>query len=222
MLEHQSPVVALVHDADLVGRLEPVVHLVGAPPADVREQQRRVLTTQRGRHDEHLRLAALLDDDRADPRHRLDRGQHVVGHAEGLDLDHAPGADQALELGGSALGDELAGADHRDPVAQLVGLEHVVRGQQDRLALLAQQRDRGAQLTGPDRVDPDRGLVEEEDVRVVQEPSRDVQPLAHASGVALHPLPLAPGQADQLQQGPDAVALLARRDADASDLHPAP
>ena len=62
--------------------------------------------------------------------------------------------------------------------------------------------DRRAQLAGPDRVDADGGLVEEEHVGVVQQAAGDVEPLPHAARVALDPLALATGQADQLEQPP--------------------
>ena len=55
--------------------------------------------------------------------------------------------------------------DHGDAVAELVGLEHVVRRQQHGLAGPGQPGDRRAQLPGADRVDPDRRLVEEDDRR---------------------------------------------------------
>ena len=48
-----------------------------------------------------------------------------------------------------------------------------------------------AEVARADRVDADRRLVEEDDGRVVQEPARDVQALAHAARVALDALLLA-------------------------------
>ena len=51
-------------------------------------------------------------------------------YAEDLDLDDVPSLDPALQLGRGALGDDAAAGDHGDPVAQLVRLEHVVRGEE--------------------------------------------------------------------------------------------
>ena len=70
--------------------------------------------------------------------------------------------------------------DDRDPVAELVGLGHVVRRQQDRPAghgrlPVEDQLPDGA--CGGD-VEAQRGLVEEEDPRVVEEAAGEV----HASG----------------------------------------
>ena len=59
--------------------------------------------------------------------------------------------------------------------------------------------DRLAQVARADGVDADRRLVEEHDLGVVQDPARDVQPLAHAARVALDALLLAALQADELE-----------------------
>ena len=60
--------------------------------------------------------------------------------------------------------------------------------------------DQRAELARADRVDADRRLVEEEDRRIVQEPARDVQPLAHPAAVALDALVLAALEPDELEQ----------------------
>ena len=71
-------------------------------------------------------------------------------------------------------------------------------------------RDRRAELAGADRVEADRRLVEEDDLGVVEEPARDVQPLLHAARVALGALVLAALEADQLEQLLDARLLASR------------
>jgi hypothetical protein len=43
----------------------------------------------------------------------------------------------AAEGRGTALGHDLPGGQHRDPVGQFLGFFHVVRGQEDRLAEIA-------------------------------------------------------------------------------------
>ena len=70
-----------------------------------------------------------------------------------------------------------------------------------------------AQVAGADGVDADRRLVEEDDLGVVQDPARDVQPLAHAARVALDALLLAALQADELEHLVDPVALCLAGDA---------
>ena len=100
--------------------------------------------------------------------------------AEGLDLHDRLVGDAGLQVGRRPGRHEAAVRDHRQPLAQLVRLEHVVRREQDRLARLAQARDRLAQLPRADGIEPDRRLVEEEQLGVVQQAARDVQALAHA------------------------------------------
>jgi hypothetical protein len=80
------------------------------------------------------------------------------------------------------------------------------------LAALGEGRDRPAQLPRSDRVDAERRLVQEHDRRVVEEPTGDVQPLAHPARIALDPLLLATGEADQVEQFVDPPPLLPRRD----------
>ena len=111
------------------------------------------------------------------------------------------------------MGDDLPAGDHGHALAQLVRLEHVVRGEQDRLARLPQPGNGLAQLPCADGVEPDRRLVEEDHLGVVEQPAGDVQPLAHAARVRLDALPLAAAEADHVQQLVDPPALLADRHA---------
>ena len=170
----------------------------------------RQLDVGRRLDDQHLRLVALLDADRADALELANALDRPVRDPEHLDLDDRALGDAGLEVGRRAVRDDLALRDHRDAVAEGVGLEHVVRGQQDGLPRLGERGDRGAQLAGADRVEPDRGLVEEDDRRVVQQPAGHVQALLHPPRVALDPLLLAPLQPDELEQlldpGPDSLA----------------
>ena len=53
----------------------------------------------------------------------------------------------------------------REPVAELVGLLHVVRGEQDRLALVVQLAEDLPQGDAALRVEAGGGLVEEQDRR---------------------------------------------------------
>src|SRR5204862_3837991 len=66
---------------------------------------------------------------------------------------------------------------------------------------------------GTDRVEADRRLVEEQDLRVVQEPASDVQPLAHPARVRLDTFVLAAAEPDDLEQLVDARLLRPQRDA---------
>ena len=66
---------------------------------------------------------------------RLSSSAELRGVTGGLDGDDRVGADALLERGRGVEGEDLAVVHDRDPVAELVGLLHVVGGQQDRLAL---------------------------------------------------------------------------------------
>src|SRR5262249_60838350 len=63
------------------------------------------------------------------------------------------------------------------------------------------------QVARADRVDADRRLVEEHALRVVEDPARDVQTLAHPARVALDAFLLASLQADELEHLVDPGAL---------------
>src|SRR5207244_13360375 len=81
--------------------------------------------------------------------------------------------------------------------------------EEQRLAVRPEAGERLAYLARSDRVEPDRRLVEKQDLGVVQQPARDVEALAHAARVRLDPFALATFEADQLEELRDARALLA-------------
>ena len=72
--------------------------------------------------------------------------------------------------------------DDGDPLAQLVGLGHVVGRQQDRPAGHGRlpREDQLADLAGGGDVEAERRLVEEQDPRVVEQAAREVHLLALA------------------------------------------
>jgi hypothetical protein len=104
------------------------------------------------------------------------------------------------------------GAERRIEQGVLVPRPVHEEGDGNGLAALGERRDRRAQLPRSDRVDAERRLVQEHDRRVVEEPTGDVQPLAHPPRIALDPLLLATGEADQVEQLVDPPPLLPRRD----------
>ena len=121
----------------------------------------------------------------------------------------------ALELFGRALDDDLAAADDREPVGELVRLLEVVRREQDRQRLALGERaelvpHRGSRLG----VEAGGRLVQEEDLRRVDEPERDVEPSLHPARVAVH---------DPVRGlGRSRPARAARRRASAASSRPAP
>ena len=99
-----------------------------------------------------------------------------------LEPEDGLGLDPVLELGRRPDRQDPAVVDDGDTLAQLVGLGHVVRREENRAALhrrlpLQDQLADGARCG---HVEPERRLVEEEDPRVVEEAAREVQllPLA--------------------------------------------
>jgi len=174
-------------------------HAPDLDAVELGEQRRRQLALSGRLHDHELLLVALLDGHRG---HRLDAAQarqDGVVDAEDLDLGDLSLGDAGLQLVGRALAHDLAARDHGDAVAERVRLEHVVRREQHRLPGRDQVGDRLPQLARADRVDADRRLVQEHHLRVVQDPARDVEPLAHSARVALDALLLAALQPDQLE-----------------------
>ena len=90
--------------------------------------------------------------------------------------------------------------DQRHTVADELGLDHVVRRQQDRPALALQLDDEPPELARGERVHPGRRLVEEQHLRVADQPAREMEALLHAARELLDALVRALGEADPLLQ----------------------
>ena len=93
--------------------------------------------------------------------------------------------------------------DDRDPLAQLVGLGHVVGREQDRPAgrrRAFQSSDELADGAGGGDVEAERRLVEEQDPRVVEQAAGEVHLLALAGGQRADALQALLVQADRLDQ----------------------
>ena len=83
-------------------------------------------------------------------------------------------------------GDEAAGGEEPDPVAQRLDLAQDVRREQDgQVALVDEAPEQREQLLDARRVDRDRRLVEDQDRRLLDQGVGDAQPLAHAAGVGV-------------------------------------
>ena len=98
---------------------------------------------------------------------------------------HHVAGDLPLELGRRALGDDLAVVDDGDPVAERVGLVEVVGGEEDGHALVAQPAHLVPHVGAALRVEAGGRLVEEDDLRLVDDAERDVDPAPLAAGVGL-------------------------------------
>ena len=114
-----------------------------------------------------------------------------TGGLERLTLGEHPrpedrtGPQPALDVGDAALGEDLSAVDDRDARAQLLELGEDVAADEDRLAEAAQLAEQLAQLDAGPRVEAGGRLVEEQDLRVVDEGVREAESLLHAPGQAL-------------------------------------
>ena len=170
-----------------------------------------------GHRDDELRPAGL---DREHARHLLDRGANGRRIAvEPSDDDVGP--DRPLEVRRCSLGDEAADVDDADPVGEHVGLLEVLRREEDRHPQLDVEPanllpHRGA----ADRVEAGRGLVEEQDLRVVDERRGEVEPAPHAARVRADSAIEGVTDVDQLGQLGDAAVGVASGQAVEQPLQP--
>ena len=108
--------------------------------------------------------------------------------------------DLALELVGSALGDQAALVEYRDPVGELIGFLEVLGGEEDGHAVGHQVTDDRPHRAAAARVQSRRRLVQEDDLRVADERHRQVQLPAHTPGVGRRRLLRRLHQIEPLQQ----------------------
>ncbi len=109
--------------------------------------------------------------------------------------------DAALEIGRGSRGDDLAVVEHGDEVGQLVGLFQVLRGEEDRDALVAYQAaDEIPHRAPTSRVKTCGRLVEEDDPRRAHQGHRQVKATLHAAREGEHRLTASVGQLEQREQ----------------------
>src|ERR1035441_3449916 len=116
-----------------------------------------------------------------------------LAHDGGLRGARNPGAGQvddddvagelALEVRRGAFGDDQPRVDDRDPVTQRVGLVEVVRGEEDRHALVAEPAYLLPHAGPARRVQPSGRLVQEDDLGRMDHAERHVEAPALAAGV---------------------------------------
>ena len=98
------------------------------------------------------------------------------------------------------MGDDQAVVDHGDRVGQRVGLLQVLRRQQHRRALRRQQAHHVPDVVALARVEPGRGLVEEDDGGSADQAGGQVEAPSHAAGVGLRPAVAGLVEAELVQQ----------------------
>ena len=127
----------------------------------------------------------------------IERWSRVNRKAE---FEHLAGrvlVDQATRRPGR---DDLRLVHHDQPVAQLLGLVHVVRGQDDGHALLLEPVKAIPNQVPRLRVEAGRGLVEQEKAGLVDERTGDREPSFHATGEGLDFVFGAVLELDELEQ----------------------
>jgi hypothetical protein len=102
-----------------------------------------------------------------------------VGHP---DLEHVA-SEAVLEPVGRALGDDAPGVQDDDPAGQVLGLIHVLGGEQDGRAVGHESLDEPPQLVARSRVEPGGRLVKEQHRRPADEARGQVEAAPHAAGV---------------------------------------
>ena len=88
-----------------------------------------------------------------------------------------------LQLVGGAFGDDPAVVEDRDPIRELVGLVEVLGGEEDGDAAAGELADVVPHLPAAARVEPGRGLVEEDHPRRADQCHGQVEPAAHPARV---------------------------------------
>jgi hypothetical protein len=116
-------------------------------------------------------------------RHSLELSTGEAGHAE---ADPRLAADQPGQAGRRVEGDDPAGVDDADAVAQFLRLFHVVRRQDDCPPFSFDRADHIPEVAPCLRVKPCGRLVKEDDLRLVDEGERDRQPLLLPPRQRLH------------------------------------
>jgi hypothetical protein len=166
-------------------------------------------------HRRQRRVAVVGVDEQPVGQH-LDALPHV---GEGIEVARLlVGVEAQLEhLAGAVLLDEAARAALRDDaplvhddeaVAQLLGLVHVVRRDDEGHALALEPEEPVPQDVPRLRVQPGRRLVEEQHLGVVDQAAGDRQAPLHPSGQRLDPVVAALGELREVQQGGGSLAHL--------------
>jgi hypothetical protein len=108
---------------------------------------------------------------------------------------------------GGAFGDEAPRGDHGDAIRQVLGLVHVVRGEEDGLPQTAQTLHQIPCIAPCCGIETGRGLVEEEQVGIPDERQREVQPSSLAAGERPDPRSGLVGKTRQIDQLLDRTGL---------------
>jgi len=88
---------------------------------------------------------------------------------------------------------------HDDAIGETLGFFHVMRRVEERLATCLELLEVLENRVSALRIDADRRLVEEQDVWIVQQAGREIEPPFHAATVRFHFVANAISEADERQ-----------------------
>ena len=113
--------------------------------------------------------------------------------------DHRPTADLRQEILHVAAGQQAAVFDDADSIADVGQLRKDVAGDKDRLAEPLQPLEQPAHLDPSPGIQAAGGLIEQQDLRIVQEHAGQTESLRHAAGQARHQFVPFEGEIDQFE-----------------------
>jgi len=168
---------------------------------DALDLERRETADLERARDRRAPLVGIVDDD---VKRRAERGDFVdavlafeqrlgVEHARAGDLEHRAPREDLLELGNASHRDDPSRMHERDPVAAL-GLVEVMSRHDQRDARRGERVDQMPELPSREGIDPSRRLVEEDDLRLVQQRAGKRETLLPASGKRAGHQPFLPFQ----------------------------
>ena len=130
----------------------------------------------------------------------------LVGRAREPELHHLAGGVRRDELARRALGHDAPAVHDHEPVAELLGLVHVVGREHERDAVLLQPVEPLPEHVARLRVEPGRRLVEQQHLGLVDERTRDREAALHAARERIDPRVAPVAQLHELEQlrGPPA------------------
>src|SRR2546422_5685772 len=187
--------------------------------------ERRVVGQGQVDDDRLARLAGALVRGRGggaqDAGQTSERSRATVEPVE-LEPKDGLALDAPLELGRAAEGKDPTVVDDRDPIAQLIGLGHVVGRQEDRPAGHGglPGEDQLADRAGGTDIQAERRLVEKEDPRVVEQAAGEVHLLALAGREGADSLEPLLVEADRVDKLVDPLPAFLRRQAVELAEHP--
>src|SRR5207247_10587957 len=101
--------------------------------------------------------------------------------------------------------DHVTVIDDDDSIGDTLGFLHVMRRIEKRLAATLQQFEVVEDGISALRIDANRRLVEQQDVRIVQQPGGKVQAPLHTAAERFHEIALALREADQRKGGANGI-----------------